>query len=209
MTRTARYYTLGPVSADEVWFACHGYRQLAGRFITYFRSVDDGSRYIVAPEGLSRFYIDRATGPHGSEHRVGATWMTREDRLVEIRDYVRYLDDLADLVLGGRRPSRLVVLGFSQGTHTVSRWAAFGRTAPDELILWGGSLPRDLDMEGVAPRLRALRLTVVRGDSDHLVPEGVLEEQARALEESGVPWRRLSFSGGHRLDKEVLRQLAG
>jgi predicted esterase len=209
VTRTARYYTLGPLSADEVWFVFHGYRQLAGRFVTYFRSVDDGSRCIVAPEALSRFYIDRRSGPHGPEHRVGATWMTREHRLAEIRDYVRYLDSLSARVLGDRRPGRLVVLGFSQGTHTASRWTVLGRIVPDELVLWGGSLPLDLDMERAAPRLRGLGLTVVRGDEDHLVPEQILERQAQTLEEWRVPWRRISFTGGHRLDKKVLKRLAG
>ncbi len=92
--RTARYYTLGPIGAAtrQVWFACHGYGQLAERFLQRFEPLDDGAHLIVAPEGLSRFYLS----DNPRERRVGATWMTREDRLNEIADYVRYLDTLCE-----------------------------------------------------------------------------------------------------------------
>src|SRR5437868_12076424 len=85
-TRTARYFTLGdPVSAAELWFVGHGYGQLASRFLERFRGIDVEGRCIVAPEGLSRFYLTDTP----TERRVGASWMTREDRLHEIDDYVR------------------------------------------------------------------------------------------------------------------------
>ena len=70
VARTARYFTLGERSgaAAEVWFACHGYGQLAGRFLEKLRALDDGTRYLVAPEGLSRFYLSESS----TERRVGA-----------------------------------------------------------------------------------------------------------------------------------------
>ena len=37
----------------------------------------------MAPEGLSRFYLEGFSG------KVGATWMTREDRLNDIDNYLR------------------------------------------------------------------------------------------------------------------------
>src|SRR2546430_248789 len=127
--RTARYYTLGPTHGfpRELWFVCHGYGQLAGRFIQQFAPIDDGTRLIVAPEALSRFYLDPLSERrHQRSPRVGATWMTREDRHAEIADYVSYLDLLSAEVkhhLAGASP-RIVFLGFSQGTATVSRWLA-------------------------------------------------------------------------------------
>ena len=42
--------------------------------------LDDGSRLIVAPEALSRFYLGEVSQRPASERRVGASWMTREDR---------------------------------------------------------------------------------------------------------------------------------
>ena len=57
--RSARYVTLGPRdgTAREIWFALHGYGQLAGDFIRLFGALDDGTRAIVAPEALNRFYL--------------------------------------------------------------------------------------------------------------------------------------------------------
>ena len=81
--RSARYFTLGsPEDAAEVWFVCHGYGQLAARFLERFRPIEANRRCIVAPEGLSRFYLTETA----TERRVGASWMTREDRLHEIDD---------------------------------------------------------------------------------------------------------------------------
>ena len=99
VARTARYYTLGSAGPHlrEIWLVCHGIRQLARRFLPRFAGLDDGKRLIVAPEGLSRFYL------HGPESRdkkipIGATWMTREDRENEITDYVEFLDAVLDEV---------------------------------------------------------------------------------------------------------------
>jgi hypothetical protein len=91
--RTARYFTLGdPARAKHIWFALHGYGQLAVNFIGYLATLDNGSRLIVAPEALSRFYLDQGKGP------PGASWMTKEDREHEIADYVRSLDQLSGAI---------------------------------------------------------------------------------------------------------------
>src|SRR5438477_56805 len=85
-------------------------------------------RDTVAPEGLSRFYLTESP----AERRVGASWMTREDRLHEIDDYVRYLDGVYGNVVP--RNARVTALGFSQGTATVCRWAGLGSSRIDRLI---------------------------------------------------------------------------
>jgi hypothetical protein len=95
VSRTARYFTIGEPHASlrELWFVCHGYGQLAGRFVRHFESIDAPHRMIVAPEALSRFYVEVPGKTHADTH-VGASWMTREDRLSDIEDYVEYLDAL-------------------------------------------------------------------------------------------------------------------
>ncbi len=144
VSRMARYFTLGGGEPREVWFACHGYGQLASRFLEKLRVLDDGHRLLVAPEGLSRFYLSESP----TERRVGASWMTREDRLAEIEDYLQYLDAVYADIFGLLDRTRVTVhaLGFSQGASTVSRWAAMGKARVDRLILWGGELPPDLDL---------------------------------------------------------------
>ncbi|MEL6276926.1 MAG: phospholipase, partial [Bacteroidota bacterium] len=75
--RTAHFYTLGEPSANvkRMWFACHGYGQLASTFIRKFDQLAGAEDYVVAPEGLSRFYWQGFTG------KVVASWMTSADRL--------------------------------------------------------------------------------------------------------------------------------
>src|SRR5919202_1046254 len=96
VTRTARYVTLGDVheALRQVWFVCHGYEQLPARFRQPSEDLAEGPRLIVAPEALSRFYVESGAGTRHADVPVGATWMTREDRLSEIADYVSYLDGL-------------------------------------------------------------------------------------------------------------------
>lgn len=208
VSRTARYFTLGdPASPPrEVWIVCHGYAQLAAPFLRRFEPLDDGSRLIVAPEALSRFYLEIN---HSNDGRVGASWMTREDREVEMDDYVAYLDTLqAELFEQVRRESvRLVVLGFSQGTATASRWAVRGRARVDRLVLWAGLLPPDVDPAVQRDRLDRLDMVLVAGDKDDYVTPARLAEQRSALDRAGVRHRAITFDGGHAIEPGALRSL--
>ena len=129
---------------------------------------------IVAPEALNRFYLSREGGRAGASARVGATWMTREDRLAEIDDYVRYLDDLHREITEGqqRKNVRVTALGFSQGTATAARWLVHGTARIDRLVLWAGLLPPEIEPGGpLRDRLR----------STELVPCGALAMKCSTL----------------------------
>ncbi len=197
--RSARYFTLGR-GGREVWFVLHGYGQLAARFLRHFEPLDDGERLIVAPEGLSRFYLTESP----AERRVGASWMTKEDRLTEIEDYVRYLDTVYDDVLRAidRAQIKVTLLGFSQGTATACRWGTMGASRFDRLIVWGGEVPPDVDL------LRSLRLSLVYGGRDeYLTPKVIAATEAR-LRQHGVPYELVPFDGGHEIDGTVLKRVA-
>jgi len=209
--RTARYYTLGAAAPlEQLWLVCHGYGQLASRFITYFGTLGAEHRLVVAPEALSRFYLDETSGGTHAEARVGASWMTREGRLSEIDDQARYLDALYAHIVGALpgAPGALIVLGFSQGAATAARWAVRSDVAVHRLILWGGLLPPDLDPGAHRDRLTRMQLTLVTGDRDEYIPPRTAAAEQERLERAGVPVERIAFEGGHRLDKEVLRALA-
>jgi len=211
VARTARYYTLGDAGAhvSEVWMVCHGYGQLAQPFLASFDRVASPTRLIVAPEGLSRFYVDRPVPPNDQPPRVGAAWMTREDRDYEIADQVAYLDALHDLVRPtGLAPVRLRVLGFSQGVATAARWLALGRARADELILWAGTFPPDIELAGFARRLGAASVVLVAGSRDELTSWTAADSQLQRFTDAGVSARLVSFEGGHRLDDATLERLA-
>ncbi len=203
VTRTARYLTLGRREGllDDVWFLFHGYGQLASELLDYARALSRDRRLLVVPEGLSRFY-------HEDHQKVGASWMTREDRLSEIDDYVRYLDLLHDRVFEGLDPSkiRLRILGFSQGVATAARWAARGKADAEELVIWGSPLPHDLDEPAMA-RLSRVKLTLVSGTRDPFLTDERLLEQSSLLKARGIAFAVKRFEGGHRLDDDTLRAL--
>lgn len=208
VARTARYFQLGTLSEQtrQVWFVCHGYGQLAEYFIRHFAHLTDADSalVVVAPEALSRFYLQGTSG------RIGATWMTREDRLTEIEDYVAYLNQLAAAVLTQVAPDvRVTVLGFSQGAATVSRWLAHTPFGPAHLILWAGVFPPDMEAGAAADLLRHQRLTLVCGDEDEFIKPTDLAYQQEKLQQLGAAPEVVWFPGKHTLHAGVLRQLHG
>ena len=87
--KTFRYHILNEgTNAKKVLYVLHGYGQLAEFFVRKFRELGD-EYLIVAPEGMHRFYLQ------GSSGRVGASWMTKEDREQDIKhDDERQSDQL-------------------------------------------------------------------------------------------------------------------
>lgn len=212
VSRTARYAVLGEDVRQpaEVWFVLHGFGMLAGRFLTAFQPLADGTRRVYAPEALNRYYLDSGGGEHGPESRVGATWMTREDRLTEIADYVRYLDMVYRHVFAevDRNGVHVAVLGFSQGAATAARWAVAGNARMDGVILWGSPAPPDLDLAEAAKRWAEKPVTLVYGREDRYFDESRAVAEAERLRAGGIIPDLLGFDGGHRIDADTLLRLA-
>lgn len=201
--RSARVYSSERLEtaaeAKSVWFAIHGYGQLAGDFLESLGAVLQPGRLIIAPEALSRFYLENPP-------RVGASWMTREDRLSEIGDQVRYLDILYDQVMAFVDPAScpIGVLGFSQGVATAARWVSRGQVSPRRLVLWGESAPPELDDPESLAKLGATELFLVSGSRDGFLTEEKRAEQKARLLRHDIAFDEFSFAGGHRLDDDTL-----
>lgn len=204
--RTARYLTQGEFeSAQEVWFLLHGYSMLAASFLHWFQPVARPGRLLVAPEALSRAYYEEK-----GARRVGASWMTKEDRDAEIEDYVGYLDLLAARVLAGVPGSpRIEIHGFSQGTATACRWVAFGRPVVSRLVLWGGNVPPDLPLDRYGSALRRAGLELAVGARDKYISPADLDQEVARLMAAGLTPPVHRFDGGHRVDARTLTSLTG
>jgi predicted esterase len=212
VVRTARYAVVGaaPERAHTIWFVLHGYGQLAARFVRHFVDVVPPDTCIVAPEGLSRFYLDAPSTDGAHLQRVGATWLTREARELEIRDTLRWLDALHGDVVDASTQARGVapaigVLGFSQGVATAMRWIAAGAVAPSQLVIWAGGLAHDADVAALLAKLASATVTIVAGRRDQFVSDETLAHmlvQARELQPRASA---VQFDGGHQLDAATLR----
>ena len=211
VARTARYFTLGQPGPGitDVWFCCHGYAQLASDFVEEFECIESPNRLFVVPEGLSRFYVPAGEGFHAPDAKVGATWMTREDRGNEIVDYVNYLDRLYDEILPQLNTKvRVNVLGFSQGGATINRWLTRGMAKADRLIMWGSLLASDADLNEAAEFFRTTALTIVYGARDQFGNAEMIAGYEKLLKEKGLAYSLVTFDGGHRMDRDTLRKLA-
>lgn len=206
VSKTARYFTYGEFSEKTkyLWFALHGYGMLATSMIKRFRVFNPEEHYVVAPEGLSRFYW------HGPRKPV-ATWMTSEDRLNEIADYVAYLDQVYELITKDKDLSncKINAMAFSQGTATLARWMSNGKSKADNLIFWAGHmLPHDADLSVTVPILNQSKVLYVTGNQDEWMSMEKIEEYKKKIEEAGVNYEFILFDGTHRVDEPTLVEVA-
>ncbi len=204
--RTARYYTIGTLTdqTQRVWFCLHGFGQLAQYFGKKFTGLDDGRTLVVVPEGLSRLYLN------GEYNRVGASWLTREDKAYEIEDFLAYLNALYDRVLAGvNSPNyHLTLLGFSQGAATACRWLDAGHIRADRLILWAGYFPAGLGDVINPAKLAGVETHYVYGRQDEYIEQMPDAEGYLRQMQTDVPELKLTaFDGGHRIEPGVLGQL--
>lgn len=200
--KTARYFTSGNLTdkTKNVWIVCHGYGQLAENFIKKFHQIIDEENYIISPEGLHRYYLD------AKHEKIGASWMTREDRLDDIKDYVNLLDGILDLELKDFK-GKVILFGFSQGVATVSRWYMMGKIRPDCFIMWAGVFPPDLPMEKEKWIFNDSRNFVVIGEQDEFFPEERRKQIITEIEEKGIKFDLLTFKGKHVIFPETLLEL--
>jgi predicted esterase len=202
--KTARFFILGPDDPIGRLWALHGYGQLPQYFLRRFQSAADAGWQVIAPEGLHRFYLQ------GTDGRIGASWMTREEREADMFDYVRYLDDLKSHMNPLEGPN--VLLGFSQGVATAARWACRGNVAFDAHVFWAGVFPPDLDAFTELAELRKAPSFVVLGDQDPYFQNDLISETTDLFERAQLEFRTVHFQGGHEISPgtldHILQQLA-
>jgi len=207
----ARYFKLGSIDSatQSVWFVLHGYGQLAKYFLKKFSVLESSNTCIIAPEGLSRFYLeDVATRTQSGNQRVGATWMTRENREAEINNYIRYLNTVFDSEIPKGFTGKINLLGFSQGAATVTRWAMAEKIRFDRLLLWGGIFPPDMNFERGAELLKNKQVIEIVGRNDPFLNDERMKEITALNQRLNINPQLIMFEGGHEIDPATLSKLA-
>ncbi|MBL4593205.1 MAG: dienelactone hydrolase family protein [Flavobacteriales bacterium] len=203
ITKTATYHTLGDVSsAKTIWFVLHGYGYSAAHFITKFEPILNEDIAIIAPEGLSKFYLNGV----GFDGKVGASWMTKDDRENEIKDYVNYLNQLYKVIISKNSCAdlKINILGFSQGGATASRWIANGQLKCNNFILWCSVFPDDMNFETISN----INTYFLYGDNDKYVTEDRVAKQRELINNSGIGIKTTVFKGKHDVPEAVLVEQA-
>jgi predicted esterase len=194
----AVYYSHGDASkAKRLWLVCHGYGQLASRFIKKFTHLDPNDNFVVAPEGLSHFYLEGLSG------NVGASWMTKHERALEIENQSAFLEALTSQLLTINRFEQVTLLGFSQGGATISRWAANSTIDFDDIYLWATVFPPDMSIDFLENKLKDKRIKLFYGDKDPFIKDSHLmrnEELIKIIPQMEI----IPFEGDHRVIPKVL-----
>jgi predicted esterase len=222
VARTARYATVGaePAQAAQLWIAFHGYGHRAADFIAPFASAVPSDTRVVAPEGLSRFYLEMPRPDGGHLARTGASWLTRDDREDELRDALGMLQAVvarehAAISAARGAPPVLHVLGFSQGVAMSMRWVvqaaqnpALSRNAQlHSHVLWAGGLAHDVPDDALRAAWAGTTLHAVWGSRDRFASEAAQESARARFAAIGVVPQVHTFEGGHRLDAARLAAL--
>lgn len=191
------------VDAEEpVWLVMHGYGELADAFLRRTTPILEGKPgMIIAPEGLSRFYV------RGGRGEIGASWMTSLDRNREIEEYLKMIDRILEIEKI-TRSVRLNLLGFSQGGATAMRVALHSGRPIGRLVLWGSGF-EESELADHRDSIELIQeVVIVQGENDRIVRSRVTDETADALRRLGVRLVvRRSHPGGHDLDEDVLSSL--
>jgi predicted esterase len=203
VSRTARIYSSGPITPSTrfIWLAAHGYGMLGQYFIKKFDPLPAQEHVVLVPEALSRFYSEGLTG------KIGASWMTAEDRDNEIKDYIAYLDEVYERMISpfNKDAVKIIALGFSQGSTAIFRWANTTKHQINHLIGWGGSIPEDVLSNWM---LQNLRIQMLIGDKDPFIPLDQVTKQLPKLRSIAPQLEVHIFNGGHQILPNDLLALA-
>ena len=196
--KTTRYYTCGDIlKATRLLVVLHGYGQSAFFFLKKFEFLVSKGYFIVAPEGMHRFYLEGTSG------RVGASWMTREARLDDIHDNFNYLEGLVHQFKEANPILTLNVLGFSQGAATATRWFEHSQHAFRSFVLWASVFPEDVHSD--FSRNHASKCFFVLGTQDPYFDMEIEKETLKTYEK--LKFEIIRFDGKHEMNQQVLDTL--
>ena len=203
--KKARYFQLGNPGNDTsiVWVVLHGYGMLSEFFIQKFKKLENKNTLILAPEALNRFYIDTNYG------RVGASWMTKDERQDDIKENIKYLNSLMDQIIKeiGHNRFKINVLGFSQGGATACRWLFKSGLKFENLIMWAGDIPEDTLTEDNRLKWNDMNTHLVMGKKDELINEEMKAKFLKLVTDYKLDYKLTLYDGDHRIYPDVLMEL--
>lgn len=198
INKTARYYTIGDLkTARNILIVLHGYGQLAYYFSKKFEFLSSKEHFIIAPEGTHRFYLQGTSG------RVGASWMTKEARLLDIHDNENYLEDLTSYFHLQNPFAQIHVLGFSQGAATATRWFEKSKLNITSLTLWASVFPEDVSIK--IQQYENTNLIFVLGSNDPYFNEEMERKCINTYK--SMNFEIIRFEGKHELNQQVLESI--
>lgn len=186
----------------NVWLVFHGLGYLSKYFIKYFADLNPEENYVIAPQAPSKYYQDKRFT------HVGASWLTRENTLMETQNVLRYVDAVYQKEIS-EKPKNLIVLGYSQGVSIASRWVSQRKIQCDKLILHSGGIPKELKPEDFEFLNVQTDVIYLYGDKDQYVTEArKTEEELKGNALFGQRLRIEVFDGIHEVNKDFILNIS-
>jgi len=202
---TNTYETLNNFTdkTKNIWIVLHGIGYLSKYFIKYFEGLNADENYIIAPQAPSKYYLK-------NEYKyVGASWLTKENRVLETDNVLTYLDAV-HAAEEFPKDCDLIVFGFSQGVSIATRWIASRKIPCRQIVLYAGGIPKELTPEDFDfINYEETQVSVIIGDKDQYLTAEVLKyenERIKALFHGNA--KQQIFKGGHEVKKEIVEKLA-
>ena len=203
-SKTARYTAYGELSSKTkyFWFVLHGSNMLSEQMLYKFKDFDPETHFVIAPEGLSRFYVNGFGG------EVVASWMTKRDRLEEIHDFSVYCSTLYDTYVQ-KLPDfcKTIIMGFSQGGVTAMRWLHHLDVTVDFLIPYACWIPEDIDYSTAKTDWNKICKILTYGSEDQFLNEKKIIEIQEICKAGNLDFHNEIYAGDHRVDKKQLKKI--
>ena len=202
--KTARYTSYGKLSSKTkyFWFVLHGSNMLSEQMLYKFKDFDPETHFVIAPEGLSRFYVNGFGG------EVVASWMTKRDRLEEIHDFSVYCSTLYDTYVQKLPDScKTIIMGFSQGGVTAMRWLHHLDVTVDFLIPYACWIPEDIDYSTAKTDWNKICKILTYGSEDQFLNEKKIIEIQEICKAGNLDFHNEIYAGDHRVDKKQLKKI--
>lgn len=200
----APYYKFGTINelTKNIWFIFHGYGQLAKEFAESFSDMKSEENCLIFPQGLSRFYLK------GIGNKIGANWMTSQDREIDITNYISYINQIYEHEIETYRgDAKLNILGFSQGGHTASRWISNSKIRYNKFVLWGSNLAHEIDLDNIKISFSHGKNLVIVGDKDRFITVDRLIKMRQKYEKIGFIYETIEYHGGHDIYPDILKKI--
>jgi predicted esterase len=195
------YSTLNDLTKDtkNVWFVCHGMGYLSRYFIRYFKELPSRENFIIAPQAQSKYY----QAPKFKH--VGASWLTKENTLVETENVMTYYDAIFENE-SIPKDKNLIFLGYSQGVSVAMRYLVKRKLQCNQLVIHSGGIPKELTPDDF--EFLKAKVTLIYGTHDEfLSEERIAYETERAKALFGNNLNVLPFEGKHVVNVELINNL--
>lgn len=197
---TTQFYYVSPAEGATgpapTLIGLHGYGQTGADFLGLLRKIAPPGFACAAGQGFNQIWDYRTKG-------ITFSWLTSFEKQHRLDSIWAYLNGMIDRLAadGVTDPSRVWMLGFSQGSSLAYRFAQLHPGRIRGVVSVCADLPPDVQAN--LDPLKSIPVLVAYGTEDNVVPPGKSTDAFSALSAGGVDAEIYSFERGHLIPSDL------